>query len=154
MVVESEAFEDSRADNAARLDAAEVLAVEGFAVMASLRASANLVGGLADITQATKPLIQKLLLKLRHLGEDPDIDINIGDSLKLLGALAFQLRQANAALHEAQKIERLHMGEPSEIVGHVDLSDAGRQDTLERAERALEMARRAEANLRVVGGKR
>jgi hypothetical protein len=148
------AQERAAIDQVARLDAAQALAMEGAALRSCMQATEALAGSISQVAQATRPVIVKLLRELRAIGES-DEPLDVDDTIRMLGSLAYQLRQVNAALSEVQKAERLHLGEPSEIVGHIDLTPEARQDTIERAERALAMAQRAEANLRVIeGGKR
>lgn len=151
LVVADEAERQGQAvDRAAALDAARALALEGAGVMGALRAGATLAESFAEIAEATRPLVIKLVRFLRELGEDPDADLaDPADVIKLLGTLAYNVKLVNQAHHEAQKMERLILGEPGEIVSVVDFTEEGAKDTLERAHRALQYAER---KLKVVQG--
>jgi hypothetical protein len=137
-------------ERAAAVDAARIRALEGVGVTAAMQAGSTLAESFAEIAEATRPIIVKVVKYLREVGDDPDAEIEdpVG-VIKLLGTLAHNVRLVNASLHEAQKMERLLLGEPGEIVGHVDMSDESAQDALDRAKRAAEYAER---KLKVVGG--
>lgn len=146
--------EDVRAevDRAAALDAARIRALEGVGVTAAMQAGSTLAESFAEIADATRPVIVKVVKYLRDIGEDPDAEIkDPAGVIRLLGTLAHNVRLVNSALHEAQKMERLLLGEPGEIVAHVDLTEDAAKDTLDRAKRAAELAER---KLKVVGGDR
>lgn len=142
----SKALEDvnqSRVQEAQMIRMARGAATGLLVTLTSLSKGAARIGGkvqkgLEEMAQDPKPLSPGEMVNLTRLVQN----------------LTGSLRQANDAAARAMEMERLLLGEPTSIIGHMHLADATQEEAERRINAALKALERAKARgitLTVVG---
>ena len=134
-------------DRAKARDAAvKSRAEEGQMVAGARKSVMQGLGGLLRIGEGVQILADRCNDELKKLAKDPK-DFKLASSLATIRKYALAIRDINSAAQTAVELERLYLGEPTEILG-VQLGsfdDAPMEDVLREIEKGAEAIKEARA---------
>jgi len=155
---EIEAARRAQLQEHAQKDITEGRVQEASMVRMARSGAIVLLNTLAQVTAGASVVGKKVRKTLEDVGNDPNRDLTLKEAnevTKTLNRLTTSLRQASDAAQKAMEMERLLLGEPTNITGHLHVSlepvpiDQARERVVqvERTLRTLE-----EEGIKVVDG--
>ena len=112
----------------------------------AMTVSVNLAGSARKLASQVKAKIDALA----ELDPTDPLSLAPAAGLQMLHRLAELMQKINQIAETSMRMERLHLGEPTQVVGHVITSQT--EMTIDEAGARIEMAQKALDNARRVGG--
>lgn len=136
----------------ARLDAAASRKEEALLVRTTRRNLMALAGATAQLTDGSLKLAQSLRTRLLEMAATGQVDVREGVSL--IRAIAAATKHGAEAARLVLQMERLLLGEPTEILGLRGAGDLSLEEHLERIDKAARAGERFKKRLRLIEGGR
>lgn len=108
---------------AAKKDAADARAQEGKLVAGARQSAIGLVGYSMSLLKGARPLVAQLVMALENVQ-----DVAPTKAMSMLKEISRLSAQSVSISQEAMRLERLHMGQPEQIIGFSDLKDISDED--------------------------
>jgi len=107
-----------------------------------------LLNTLAQVSAGASTVGKKVRTSLEEIGNDPSRELTLKETVSLtqmLNRLTTALRQANDAAQKAMEMERLLLGEPTNITAHVQLEPVTAEEAREKIAQVERTLRTLEA---------
>lgn len=146
IALRNEAERQTQVKARAAKDATDERVQEASMVRMARQGAMVLLNTITQVSAGASSLGKKVAESLKEIGEDPDQKLTLNQSLAVtqtLNRLTTALRQASDAAQKAMEMERLLLGEPGKIVGHLHavlepVSVVEAREKLESVQRSLD----------------
>lgn len=122
IALKKEAERQAKVREQAAKDATDSNVQEASMVRMARQGALVLLNTITQVSAGASTLGKKVAESLKNIADDPEQDLSLNQALSVtqtLNRLTTAIRQASDAAQKAMEMERLLLGEPGKIVGHV-----------------------------------
>lgn len=147
-LLDSEELQDTMNLEKARLQAIAAKAAEGEMVKITRDTVSQTLGALMHLNPGIQKLASLLDEKIRKLVDDPEYNPSIHGLFNIISKYTYVFKETTAIARQVMEMDRLHLGEPTEILGLQlsDIDNLSMEDCMKEIKAAAQAIKRAEEN--------
>jgi hypothetical protein len=124
-----------------RVQEGQIVALARTASLQAATVSSQLLAGARKLAAVVQKSLEAEVAKQNDPASDPLDHMSVGQTIQLLSRVVDIAAKINGSAYQVMQMERLHLGQPTDIIAHIDRDDE--EMTLEDAEARVKAAQQA-----------